>query len=451
MATSLKQIHGQRQKLAPRQVLKARVLQLNTVNLEQTILEELEQNPLLEQAESEEVELDTEQDIDEETAMNDIDVSLEDMYSDESTYYFSEEKKEMPLPQRHTLLESMINQLQDLDMDDFQREIAEEILWNTNERGYLDTDLILIADRYEMTEEDIKPILKKIQRLDPKGFAARNLKECLMIQLEDDEGALAHNIVHNCFDDFMHKRYDKIKDRLDCSDKDLHDAIEHIVHMNPSPGEGISDKFHTVIPDVIVREDGNEWVITTNDNGLPELRINQDYETQMSKGSLSGDAKKFIKEKLESANWFIEAIHQRRITMVNVMRAIIQFQPEWFSGEMDFLRPLKLQDIAENIQMDISTISRSTRGKFVDTPYGIFELKHYFSDSIELSDGRILGTFVIKRALEKIIKSENKQKPLSDDILVEELTKEGYNLARRTVAKYRDQMGFPVARLRKEI
>ena len=451
MATSLKQIQSQRQKLAPRQVLKARVLQLSTVNLEQTILEELEQNPLLEQVDSEDSELEVEDEIDEEVGINEIDVSLEDMYSDESTYYFTEQKKEMPVPQRHTLLESMINQLQDLDMDDYQREIAEEILWNTNERGYLDTDLILIADRYEMIEEDIEPILKKIQRLDPKGFAARNLKECLMIQLEEDEGSLAHNIVHNFFDDFMHKRYDKIKDRLVCSDNDLHEAIEHITHLNPSPGEGISDKLQIVVPDIIIREDGNEWVINTNDNGLPELRINQDYENQIKQGSVSNDAKKFIKEKLESANWFIEAVHQRRITMINVMKAIIQFQPEWFSGEMDFLRPLKLQDVAESIQMDISTISRSTRGKFVDTPYGVFELKYYFTDSIELKDGRILGTFVIKRALEKIIKNENKQKPLSDDILVDELAKEGYNLARRTVAKYRDQMGFPVARLRKEI
>jgi len=154
---------------------------------------------------------------------------------------------------------------------------------------------------------------------------------------------------------------------------------------------------------------------------------------------------------MDSANWFIEAVHQRRVTMVNVMRSIILFQPEWFAGNMDFLRPLKLQDVADKIKMDISTISRSTRGKFVDTPYGIFELKHYFTDSIELSDGRILGTFIIKRALKKIIQAEDKHKPLNDDILVVELAKDGYTLARRTVAKYRDQMGYPVARLRKEI
>ena len=202
---------------------------------------------------------------------------------------------------------------------------------------------------------------------------------------------------------------------------------------------------------MIVREDGNDWVITTNDGGLPELRISQAYEDKLENGSFNSEAKKFIKEKMDSANWFIEAVHQRRITMVKVMRSIILFQPEWFAGNMDFLRPLKLQDIAEEIGMDISTISRSTRGKFVDTPYGVFELKYYFTDALDLGDGRVLGTFVIKRALQNIINSENKKSPFNDDTLVEKLKDKGYKLARRTVAKYRDQLGVPVARLRKEI
>ena len=448
MATTLKQIQTQKQKLAPRQVLRARLLQLNTVSLEQAILEELEENPLLEQVEPEEAEPQEEK---EETPIDDMDVSLEDMYSDVSTYYLSEEKKEMPLPDRHTLIEDLIDQLQDTKMDEHEHEIAEEILWNTNERGYLDTDLILIADRYDLLEDEIEPILHKIQRLHPKGIASRDLEECLMIQLEDEEGSLSHRIVHTCFDDFMHKRYDRVQERLGCTEQELHDSAEHIAHLNPRPGEGYRDKFQTVIPDVIVREDGDDWVITTNDGGIPELRISRTYKDQMENGGFKGEAKKFIRGKMDSAHWFIEAVHQRRITMVNVMRSIIEFQPEWFAGNMDFLRPLKLQDIADKINMDISTISRSTRGKFADTPYGIFELKHYFTDSIELKDGRILGTFIIKRALEKIILTEDKHIPLSDDALVEKLSKEGYTLARRTVAKYRDQMGYLVARLRKEI
>jgi len=448
MATTLKQIQSQKQKLAPRQVLQARLLQLNTVNLEQAIIEELEQNPLLEQVEPDDVQENEEKD---ETPIDDMDVSMEDMYSDESTYYLSEQKNEMPLPERHTLLEDLIDQLKDLNLNEHEREIAEEIIWNTNEKGYLDTDLVLIADRFELLEEELEPTLYKVQRLDPKGIASRNLEECLMIQLEDEPTSLSHRIINNYFDDFMHKRYDKIQDKLDCTNNELHDAVEHIAHLNPHPGEGYLDKFQIVLPDVIVREDGDDWVITTNDGGVPELRISQAYESQLNDNSLKREAKRFIKDKMDLANWFIEAIHQRRLTMVNVMRAIIHFQPEWFSGNMDYLRPLKLQDVADTIKMDISTISRSTRGKYVDTPYGIFELKHFFTDAIELKDGRVLGTFVIKRVLEKIINTEDKQSPLNDDALVNELAQDGYTLARRTVAKYRDQMGYPVARLRKEI
>ena len=448
MATKLKQIQSLKQKLAPRQVLQARLLQLNTINLEQAIIEELEQNPLLEQVEAEEVQPEQNSD---ETPIDEIDVSMEDMYSDESTYYLSEQKSEMPLPDRHTLLEDLIDQLKDLNLNENEKEVAEEIIWNTNEKGYLDTDLILIADRFELLENEVEPILYKVQRLNPLGIGSRSLEECLMIQLENETGSLSHKIVNKYFDDFMHKRYEKIQEKLSCTKDELHEAVDHISHLSPHPGEGYLDRFQTVFPDVIVREDGDDWVITTNDGGLPELRISQAYESQMNDDKLKNDAKRFIKDKMDLANWFIEAIHQRRVTMVNVMRLIIKFQPEWFSGNMNYLRPLKLQDIADVIKMDISTISRSTRGKYVDTPYGIFELKHFFTDSIELKDGRILGTFVIKKALEKIIHNEDKQSPFSDDILVNKLDQEGYTLARRTVAKYRDQMGYPVARLRKEI
>ena len=450
MATTLKQIQTQKQKLAPRQLLQAKLLQLNTVNLEQAIISELEQNPVLEQIEPEANEELTN---DEETLVKDkeIDVSQEDMYSDESTYYFQQEKKEMPLPDRHTLIEDVIEQLRDTDLSEAEKEIAEEIIWNTNERGYLDTELILIADRMDMDEEELEPILHVVQRLNPIGFASRNLKECLMIQIEDEPESMAYRIIQSYFDDFMHKRYDKIKTKLKCTKQELHDVIEKIGQLNPRPGEGYLDRFQIVIPDLIVKEDGEDWIITTNDGGFPELRISKEYEIAVENNNYDKKAKKFIKEKLDSANWFIEAVKQRRVTMINVMRSIIGFQPEWFGGNMDFLRPLKLQNIAEQIKMDISTISRSTRGKFVDTPYGIFELKHFFIDSIELDNGEIAGTFVIKRALEKIISDENKQKPFSDDILVKKLVEKGYNLARRTVAKYRDQLGYPVARLRKEI
>ena len=448
MSTSLKQLQTQKQKLAPRQILQARLLQLSSINLEQAIVEELEQNPLLEQVEPEDQQIDEKKD---DSPIDDIDVSMEDMYSDESTYYLSEQKKEMPLPEPRNLLEDLSDQLKDSNMTELEKEISEEIIWNTNERGFLDTDLILIADRFELLEEEIEPILQKVQRLDPKGVGSRNLRECLMIQLEANNSSLAFNLVDNYFEDFMHKRYEKIISKLQCSKKELHDAIAEISYLNPHPGEGYRDKFQTVIPDLIIVEENNDWVITTNDGGIPELRISQDYEHKLNGNALSKDAKRFIKSKMDSANWFIEAIQQRRSTLVHVMRSIIKFQPEWFGGDTEYLRPLKLQDISDEIGMDISTISRSTRGKYVDTPYGIFELKHFFTDSIKLNDGLEIGTYVIKRSLDKIINSENKQKPLSDDELVIELDQRGYNLARRTVAKYRDQLGYPVARLRKEI
>ena len=353
MPTSLKQLQTQKQKLAPRQILQARLLQLSSINLEQAIVEELEQNPLLEQVEPEDQQIDEKKD---DSPIDDIDVSMEDMYSDESTYYLSEQKKEMPLPERRNLLEDLIDQLKDSNMTELEKEISEEIIWNTNERGFLDTDLILIADRFELLEEEIEPILQKVQRLDPKGFGSRNLRECLMIQLEANNSSLAFNLVDNYFEDFMHKRYEKIISKLQCSKKELHDAIAEISYLNPHPGEGYRDKFQTVIPDLIIVEENNDWVITTNDGGIPELRISQDYEHKLNGNALSKDAKRFIKSKMDSANWFIEAIQQRRSTLVHVMRSIIKFQPEWFGGDTEYLRPLKLQDISDEIGMDLSLI-----------------------------------------------------------------------------------------------
>ena len=437
----------QKQKLAPRQVLQARLLQLNTLNLEQAILKELELNPILEQVEPEDFE---EQSMAEEI-LEEMDAPIEDVYTDESSYYIDQEKSDLPLPDRNTFIEKNIEKLKDLGLSDLEKDIAEEILWNVNERGYLDTDLILIADNYELEEHDIEPILFDIQRMEPKGLASRNLQECLSVQIEDNKDFLEYIIVKKYFDDFMHKRYDKIKSKIKCSSQELHDAVEKISKLNPRPGEGYADNFQVIIPDVIVREDGDDWLITTNDGGVPELRISRTYEEGIESGEYSGKAKSFVREKMDSANWFIEAVKQRRVTMVNVMRAIIKNQPEWFSGNMNHLRPLKLQDIAEEISMDISTISRSTRGKFVDTPYGVFELKHYFTDAIDLGNGQILGTFVIKKELQNIINSEDKMSPYNDDTLVTLLSDKGYKLARRTVAKYRDQLGLPVARLRKEI
>ena len=320
----------QKQKLAPRQVLQARLLQLNTINLEQTILKELELNPILEQVEPEEFE---EKSMAEEV-LEELDAPIEDVYTDESSYYLDQEKADLPVPDRNTFIEKIIDQLKDLGLTDLEKDIAEEILWNINERGYLDTDLILIADNFGLEEEDLEPILLVIQRMNPKGLASRNLKECLAIQLEDDKDSLSYRIVSKYFDDFMHKRYDKIKIKLKCSSSELHDAVKKISKLNPRPGEGYADSFQVIIPDLVVREDGDDWLITTNDGGVPELRISKTYENGIENGEFVGKAKTFVREKIDSANWFIEAVKQRRVTMVNVMRAIIKNQPEWFAGDI---------------------------------------------------------------------------------------------------------------------
>ena len=248
----------------------------------------------------------------------------------------------------------------------------------------------------------------------------------------------------------MHKRYEKICKKLGCTKIELQNSIDFITQLNPRPGEGYNDKFQTIIPDIIIAEDGEDWIINTNDNGFPELRISQSYNDQLQNKNLDSKTRNFLRSKMDSAQWFMEAINQRRNTLINVMGTIISFQPEWFAGDMDFLRPLKLKDIAEKLEIDISTVSRSTRGKYVDTPYGVFELKYFLSESITLDGGENVATFNIKRCLEKIILNEDKDNPFNDDTLVSKLADQNYKLARRTVAKYRDQLGYPVARLRKK-
>ncbi|MBT3300039.1 MAG: RNA polymerase factor sigma-54 [Candidatus Marinimicrobia bacterium] len=447
MATHLKQVLAQKQKLSPTQVLQAKLLQLNAINLEQAILDELELNPLLEQ-----VETDTSEDVnsEDESLLDALDLTEKEVYEDDFSYNKQEEKEYGPLAESHSFLEDVIAQLDDTGLSELEVEIAEEIIWNVNDRGYLDTELILIADRFGKKDEDIEDILKVVQRLEPKGLGSRNIQECLLVQLEDDEASLAWKIVHYLFEDFMHKRYEKIQTKTKCSHEALQEAIELISQLNPRPGEGLQDRYQVVIPDLIVREENDGWRITTNDGGIPEVRVNQEYAGALDQKSITAETKKFMKEKLDSAHWFVDAVNQRRRTMLNVMKTIIEKQTEFFKGNIEHLQPMVLQDIADIIKMDISTISRSTRGKFVDTPYGVFELKHFFSDAVSLDDGRVVSNYIIKIALEKIILAEDKKSPLNDDELGTRLAEVGYKMARRTVAKYRDQLGYPVARLRKE-
>jgi len=442
----LKQELQLKQALSPQQVIEATLLQLNNSNLEKIILEELEKNPILEPAETvEEVQNST----DSEDVNNE---DWDDDYEPANIYEPKRDKKNLPIPDQTNFLEKLIGQLNDIDLADWERSIAEEIIYNLDEHGYLSVDLFLIADRFGKDESEIEHILSVVQHLDPPGLGSRNLQECLMIQLDDDKDSITYKIIRDYFDDFVNKRYNRICEKGRISNTDLSAVIDVISKLNPKPGEGSQiTKDETIIPDLIVNKRSNQWDIIVNDNWIPSLQISKIYHKMIDNpDSQTPKTKKFLKYNFNSAKWFIQAIEQRRDTLVNVMNEIINRQSEFFKGNIEELRPMKLQDIAESIDMDISTISRATSGKYVETPYGIYELKHYFNNSITLNDGKEISTYQVKLALRQLIKDEDKHNPFSDEELKDKLIKRGYPVARRTVAKYRDQLKLPVARLRKE-
>ncbi|RMF09608.1 MAG: RNA polymerase sigma-54 factor [Candidatus Neomarinimicrobiota bacterium] len=440
----------QKQTLTPQQILQASLLQLNSINLEARILEELETNPVLEPLDPDPAP-ETEEPREEDNPL-DIPDDFEE-YEPPNLYPQPKEQQDLPLPEQKDCIDSLLDQLNLFDLTEEERHLAEEILWNLDDRGYLAVDLELIADRYDLTVDDLVPILDVIHQLDPPGIGARDLRECLLIQLMEEQDTLAWQIVHDCYDDLVHKRYEAIQKKTNCTRDELAVALDRIAHLNPKPGEGLAQtRSDVIIPDLIVREQDGHWIIQNNDSGIPELRVNPDYIAMMEEqGETTGATKKYIKERIDSANWFIQAIRQRRQTMRNVMRVIIERQPEFFQGQIHRLRPMKLQDIADELGMDISTISRSTRGKYVDTPYGVFELKSFFTEGMTFSDGRTVSNHQIKQALKQLIEQEDKHHPWNDEQLVQELKKVGYPVARRTVAKYREQLGFPVARLRRQL
>jgi RNA polymerase sigma-54 factor len=443
----LKQELQLKQALSPQQIIKATLLQLNNSNLEKIILEELEKNPILEPAEIvEEVQNST----DSEDVNNE---DWDDDYEPANIYEPKKDKKNFPIPDQINFLEKLINRLDDIDLADWERSIAEEIIYNLDEHGYLSVDLFLIADRFGKDESEIEHILSVIQHFDPPGLGSRNLQECLMIQLDNDKSSITYKIIRDYFDDFVNKRYNRICEKGRISITDLSAVIDVVSKLNPKPGEGSQiNKDETIIPDLIVEKRSNQWEIIVNDNWIPSLQISKIYHKMVDDpDSQTPKTQKFLKYNFNSAKWFIQAIEQRRDTLVNVMNEIINRQSEFFKGNIEELRPMKLQDIAESIDMDISTISRATRGKYVETPYGIYELKHYFTESITLNDGKEISTYQVKLALRQLIKDEDKHNPFSDEELKDKLIKRGYPVARRTVAKYRKQLKLPVARLRKEL
>jgi len=383
-----------------------------------------------------------------------------------------EDKKTMPLAVGKTFHDFLDEQLHLLDLDDREWQIADQLIGSIDDDGYLRRELDAIVDdlafqkNLTTTETEIEEVLRTIHRFDPAGVGARNLQECLQIQLERREQnanvKMALRIINTQFDAFTKKHYDKMLKSLDIDEATLKAAIDIILHLNPKPGgasETSSVNHQTIIPDFTVENNNGELEVLLNGKNAPDLRISDSFKemlTSYGKGSMKDKKQKeavvFIKQKIDSAKWFIDAIKQRQHTLFVTMEAIVFFQKEYFlSGDEMKLRPMILKDIAEITSLDISTVSRVANSKYCQTEFGVFSLKHFFSEGLQMEGGEEVSTREVKMILEGFINAEDKSKPLSDEFLTEQLKEKGYNIARRTVAKYREQLNIPVARLRKEL
>lgn len=471
------------QKLSPQQIQFIKLLQVPTAELESRIEEELEINPALEEGEEKEVQEDsnTEEEVPE-SSSSEEEVDIKDYLQDDdySGYKMQgdgddEEDREMPIPMSTSLHEALMNQLDFLGLDEKEYIIGKQLVGSIETDGYIRRDLeaivndLAFSQGIETSVEEVERILKKIQTFDPPGIAARDLQECLLLQLDRmDNGhnidvAVAKKIITECYDEFTKKHYQKIQKKLETEDEDfIKDAIELIVKLNPKPGGGTTAsmvKNQYIIPDFILTNNNGKLELALNSRNAPELRISRSY-TEMFKAydkSNKRDKKlkeavTFVKQKLDAAKWFIDAIKQRQQTLLRTMKAIVDFQYDFFlEGDETKLKPMILKDIASMINMDISTVSRVASSKAVQTDFGIFPLKYFFSEGISTDSGEEVSSREVKQIIKDIIDSEDKNKPYSDDKLEKILNEKGYNIARRTVAKYREQLNIPVARLRKEI
>lgn len=469
-------------KLTPQQVQYLKLLQLPTMALEQRIKTELELNPLLETID--EMEQQTEQDepeeaiaetVEEEKAENkeDESYSLEDYINDDLAGYKSpesykpqdeEEEYERPLASTVPMSERLLSQFRLQCENDLDFLIAEEIIGNVDEDGYLRRELALIVQDLNLTFgldislERAEEVLKLIQLLDPPGIAARDLQECLIAQVRTTKcdphiKELALKVLQHHFEDLKLKRFENLSNGLHVGMDSLKRVIELIQHLNPKPGEGqFSAQENYITPDFIVENDEGDFIISLHDRNMPALRINKAYRDLVApKGKkASKEAKDFIKQKFEAAKWFIASIHQRRQTLMKVMRAIVDRQRKWFE-EGEILKPMIYKDIAEVVGVDISTISRVVNSKYVQTEFGVHSLKQFFTSGLETESGEDVSNRMIKHRIKDIIEVEDPQKPLNDDKIAAMVGGEGVKIARRTVAKYREQLGIPIARLRKKI
>ena len=452
--SKLSQTLEQRQKLSPQQILQTVLLQMNSVDLEERIYKELEENPALEISDSEQTESDSESEESKEDVDWDEILNSEDEERTEGPYDRSKKEREVPIMEVLTPVERLLEHIDLLDISSTDRAIAKSIIWNIDEQGYLGTEIDLIADRLDAEVSDVKQMLRIVQRMEPPGIAARDLQECLAVQLElSGDNDLAYKIITEKFEDFANRRFERLKEELTCNRDELQEAFDVISRLNPKPGEGspTSDADY-ILPDLLVEEVDGKLLVSVNDGNLPDIRLSSLYGNLLKvKNGNSSDVKIFLKKKVESAKWFVLAVQQRQLTMIKVMNAIINRQDAFFSGDTSTLRPMILKNIADAIEMDISTVSRVTRGKYVQTPWGVFELKHFFSEGMTTESGEEVSTKLVKDVLKKIIDSENKGHPNSDDKLAEMMKEKGYLIARRTVAKYREKLKIPVARLRRAL
>lgn len=483
----LRQVQSQKllQKLSPQQIQLMKLLQLPTIALEQRIKEEMEMNPALEEGEEEE---ETNSDLEDENYDDAApeednqrdDFSISDyMDDDEGASYKlkvnntspDEERKEIPFSVGVSFQDILESQLGMKDLDDREYQIALYLIGNLDDDGYLRRDLNSIVDdiafsqNIDTTEEEMERLLKVIQEFDPAGVGARDLRECLLIQLKKKQPQLgiiqlATEVVEKQMDEFSKKHYDKISKKLEIDEEILKDVIHEILKLNPRPGNSMADgqkSFQQVIPDFIITIDEGELQLTLNSRNAPELRVSKAYSKMMeeyskTKDKTSKEASMFVKQKLDGAKWFIDAIQQRSYTLLYTMNAIMEYQRDYFlEGDETLLKPMILKDIAEKVGLDISTISRVANSKYVQTPFGTFLLKTFFSESLSTDSGEEVSTREVKKILEDCIAAESKKKPLTDDKLTKILKEKGYNIARRTIAKYREQLDIPVARLRKEL
>ena len=464
------------QKLSPQQIQLMKLIQLPTLDFEQKIQREIEENPALEEGKNSKDE--DQQDSQEDYSEDDINIDDYINYDDTPSYKLNsnnsgrQEDKNIPFSSGISFTQHLLSQLKPISLSEKKMKIAEFLVGSIDESGYIRLEIEEIIDDLAFTqnlivhEDELKEILNIVQDFDPPGVGALSLQECLIIQLRrkkrNEYIDLAIDIIENSFEQFSKKHFEKLMSKYSIEEQQLKEIINLISKLNPKPGgsySGGGKPIEQVIPDFRISIENDELTLDLNYRNSPVLNISRDYDEMLrgyklekNKSKSQKEAIQFIKQKLDSAKWFIDAVKQRQQTLMITMQAIMNYQSEYFlTGDERKIKPMILKDIANEIEMDISTISRVANSKYVDTPYGTKLLKEFFSESMKTTSGEEISTIEIKKILEKVVQNENKRKPETDEKLVNILNEKGYKIARRTVAKYREQLNIPVARLRKEI